>query len=161
MKRQYKAATNILWRFWSKVAVKGDDDCWEWQGSRAGRKGWDEGYGRFRINTVTVYAHIMSWQMSHGRERPKHLFVMHSCDNPPCVNPKHLELGTHRQNMIHAAKVYRVHNKIGARAVPVIRHALSEGASANHLRKLWGVCHRSITNIRDNRTYIWVEQEAA
>ena len=76
-------------RFWSKV--KKGPDCWEWQ---AGRE-WD-GYGIFSISHVSYRAHRLSWIMTNGGTGG--LLVLHKCDNPSCVRPDHLWLGTVADN---------------------------------------------------------------
>ncbi|MFE0541064.1 HNH endonuclease signature motif containing protein [Streptomyces sp. NPDC058891] len=67
--------------------------CWEWTGSRIGK-----GYGNFRMKGQNFLIHRSSYEIHHGRV-PAGLFVLHSCDNPPCANPEHLRAGSHGDNM--------------------------------------------------------------
>ena len=78
-------------RFW-KYVKKMPSGCWEWQGGRL--KG---GYGQLRLPDGHVLAHVFSWRLHKGPV-PKGLLVCHKCDNPPCVNPEDLFLGTHQDN---------------------------------------------------------------
>lgn len=80
-------------RFWSKVKITAIDKCWLWTGAKTSR-----GYGNFRINAHMYSAHRVSFFLSYGFIDDT-LVVMHSCDNPPCCNPKHLSLGTNFANI--------------------------------------------------------------
>lgn len=69
-----------------------DQGCWEYKGSRT-----IQGYGRITSKGVTVKAHRASYEAWVGGI-PNGLVVLHSCDNPTCINPKHLSVGTHQDN---------------------------------------------------------------
>jgi hypothetical protein len=115
-------------RFWPKVKTLGPLDCWEWQAAKT-----DKGYGviasdiddrKRRGLPVMMKAHRASWELARGPLPSGPLCVLHRCDNPPCVNPTHLFLGTNADNIRDMHAKGRDNN--GPR-----RHG-----SANHLTKL-------------------------
>jgi hypothetical protein len=79
-------------RFWERIQVTGKG-CWEWQGWKAGK-----GYGGINYQGRKMYAHRLAWILRRG-EIPTGLQVLHHCDNPPCINPDHLFLGTNTDNV--------------------------------------------------------------
>lgn len=78
--------------FWSFVDIGEPDACWEWKGNRYTKPGFD--YGRL----FGEKAHRLAYEL-HTGQSPEGMFVLHSCDNPPCCNPAHLHLGTPGDNM--------------------------------------------------------------
>lgn len=67
-------------------------DCWEWTGGRDSR-----GYGSIRVARTGIGAHRLAWQVAYG-PIPPGMAVLHRCDNPPCVRPAHLFLGSQADN---------------------------------------------------------------
>lgn len=84
--------------------VKKSDECWIWTASRTSM-----GYGKLAEpgGGGWIHAHRFSWEFHNKQKIPKGLFVLHACDNPPCVNPKHLWTGTLQDNLADMHKKNR------------------------------------------------------
>lgn len=132
-------------RFWAKVAKKGKDECWEWLSVTS-----HDGYGRLWFRGRFSGAHRFSW-MIHNETIPAGLYVLHKCDNPICVNPNHLFLGTNTDNMRdRVSKIgwQRTFVKLSAEQVTAIRHRYeTEETSSRKLGKEYGVSKTQILRI--------------
>lgn len=138
-------------RFWRKVEKFGPEGCWIYRGSHT-----KNGYGRFQIGgkgSQYVGAHRYSYELATG-ERPE--VVMHTCDNPFCVNPAHLRAGTYAENTADMyakgrAKPGRAlgnrnyNTKLTPEDVRAIRQR--QGESANSVGRDFGVDHKAILAI--------------
>lgn len=113
-------------RFWEKVSPEPTSGCWLWA---AAYTTW---YGTFmRSNQRQENAHRVAWELHHGRKIPEGMLACHRCDNPGCVNPAHLFLGTYRDNewdkIRKGRKRYRFPHAsgLGPTIVPPARRSLS------------------------------------
>ena len=88
-------------QFWSRV--ERSDGCWLWMGARL-----PSGHGQLLWRGKVIGSHRVAWMLDNESDIPDGLWVLHRCDNPPCVRPSHLFLGTHSDNMKDAAAKGRV-----------------------------------------------------
>ncbi len=94
-RRLMRRTVPVADRFWPRVRKTAG--CWEWTGRR-----YPRGYGAFTIGGRGVQAHRVAWELARGLI-PAGMLVCHACDNPPCVRPDHLFLGTQSDNMCDMA----------------------------------------------------------
>ncbi len=158
--RRYRsrvAAENVEARFWSYILQPNDPNCcWPWQGQVDAN-----GYGRFNWRRgETQLAHRLSYRLAHG-ELPVDRFVCHRCDNPPCINPAHLFLGTQLDNMRDAAAKGRTASpdrrgeevntaKLSTTDVVFIRGAT---ATTAEVAALFDISQAQVNNIRKRRQW--------
>lgn len=113
MQRAWDECPRADWlaRFCSRVDVKGRAECWTWTGATK-----RSGYGQFSAGHRTMNASRWSWVFANG-EVPDGMHVLHRCDEPACVNPNHLFLGTHLDNMrdkVAKGRQARTGNRVSA-----------------------------------------------
>ncbi|KFB68876.1 HNH endonuclease [Candidatus Accumulibacter vicinus] len=155
-------------RFWSYVKVTGPDECWLWQGARAGGRFRTKGspvYGTFKTKNprAQVFSHRFSLALSLGvlpHDLPQGKVVRHSCDNPLCCNPAHLSLGTQKENMsdmVAQGKQRKGKDVPGAKLNPEkvqeIRERVAAGESRASVSQEFNVCVTNVTNIVNRK--IW------
>lgn len=144
---------NFIDRFW--MMVDKSSGCWIFTGQKD-----KDGYGRVKtagnhLKHSRIHAHRLAYMLFHGD--PGDLFVCHTCDNPPCVNPEHLFAGTNIDNMQDMSKKGRGKpgiQKLTDEQVREIREAYAAGGTGyKKLAKQYGVSYPNIKLIIQRRTF--------
>lgn len=134
-----------------------ESGCWEWRGRKSGQR-----YGKLNIGQRHLLAHRLAYELWVG-PIPGGLVVRHKCDNPPCINPEHLEAGTHADNSNDMVERRRTQDQRGANGpravltdedVSVIRVRYANGAIRQiDLAQEYGVTQTCISAIVRNKTW--------
>lgn len=134
--------------------------CWEWMGSKN-----DQGYGNFKLINKAYKAHRISYMLFIG-DIPENMCVCHSCDNPSCVNPAHLWLGTNQDNVddkmrkgrqSHSRGEERYNHKLDKQKVIQIRQLYKQGYTLKELSKMFGVSISTVFFVKSEKVWGWVE----
>lgn len=150
-------AANTLAEILAKTVTCSSTGCLLWQGSRAS----DGRYGCVSYKDATYRTHRLVYQLYYGEE-PGKKNVLHTCDTPLCVNPKHLFLGTNRDNVNDKVAKRRQakgigcrhpHRVLDAQAVVDIRKLRSEGWKILDLAARFKCCKDTILNVLKGRTW--------
>lgn len=144
-------------RFWEKVEIRGADECWRWSAGVS-----SSGYGMIHCpdRYYQIGAHVCSWELSHGCQPPADMMVCHRCDNRLCVNPRHLFLGTHADNMADMVNKGRqnigVQNpcaKLTEADVRTIRSLASRGVTQSQIGIMFGIDQSTVSNVNTRKTW--------
>lgn len=159
--------TGVVDRFFRHVEPELNSGCWLWSGHL------ERGYGRLSVRRRMVLAHRLSWEIHRGAVPEGAGYhgccVLHRCDTPTCVNPGHLFLGTHSDNMKDKIAKGRGADARGSKsgrakldevAVAAIRRALEAGASIKGQARRYGVSQRAIQFIARGVTWQHVRASA-
>lgn len=141
-------------RFARKVQVT--DGCHLWAGAKN-----SDGYGSFNVGGVACLAHRVAYDLAHGS--PGSAQVLHRCDNPACVNPDHLFLGDHADNMADMARKGRGRTRVGpahhaAKLDPEkVRSIRADPREHRVIAKDYGVSHMVIGAVKRRETWKHVD----
>lgn len=142
-----------LRQYWSKVN-KTTSECWEWTGTKN-----RDGYGQFgRGVFLPKLAHRAAWVLTYG-PIPEGMCVLHRCDNPGCVNPSHLWLGTHADNVADRHKKCRTRVLRGEEqwmsklTEDRVREIIASDNRGVDLARRFGVSQATISMIRTKRRW--------
>lgn len=156
-----KHLRSIEERFWEKVDVKNENECWNWHKpfkSPYPQISWRDKY------TMPVYSHWVAFELTYG-PRPKGAHICHHCDNKACCNPKHLYAGSQQTNTRDAITRNRLKlppvccgevnatSKLTALQVSEIRNRLRLGETRSQLCKAFGVSRSCIESIATGKTW--------
>lgn len=136
-------------RFWPNVDRKGEDDCWLWTAGADSK-----GYGTIssKRKAAKSRAHRLSYIIHFG-DFDADMHVLHRCDTPRCVNPKHLFLGNHEDNMHDAAMKGRFNSKITAEEAREIVRMIRSGVRPYLVARKFGLAQSTICGIMTGRTW--------
>lgn len=145
--------------FWEKAVQDRDTGCLIWSGGLN-----RDGYGRFRFNGIRYLSHRLAWILIKG-EISEGLLVCHKCNNPPCINPLHLKLGTDADNQAYSYECGRSVDppkhegethpsaKLTEQGVVLLRRMMEEGCSNVEISRLVGVNHQTVSKIRHRKLW--------
>jgi hypothetical protein len=140
-------------KFWDRVNKT--DNCWIWRGYRH----QSHHYGTLKVFKKRTYAHRYAWELTYGKI-PNEMHVLHHCDNPPCVRPNHLFLGTQADNnrdkkqkgrLVFGSK--RKLAKLKESDIPIIRELWKRGQSMQQIALVHGVHRNTIQQVLSSKTW--------
>jgi predicted XRE-type DNA-binding protein len=144
--------SSVSERFWSKVVRGLPDECWKWNAARH-----SDGYGWFVVTDRPEKAHRVAYQLAVS-EIPNGMWVLHKCDNPLCVNPSHLYLGTVKDNSRDAVERNRTahgerskSSKLKEAEVHEIRRLRKQGVKQSVIAGQFGISQSHISGIESRR----------
>ena len=157
---------------WSKVEMRGEDECWPWVGYRN-----KQGYGRTWIDDKGYYAHRVIFnlanpnviELSAQKNKIDFGLIMHTCDNPCCCNPKHLVVGNHMDNMVDKKNKGRcpdfkgeksARSKLTAKDILDIVWISSKGISSGEIAKLFNIHKSTVKTAISGKHYSEVDRSA-
>jgi len=139
-------------RFEEKVTKVPEGGCWIWEGASPGGRG----YGQIRVGDSQIAAHRLAYEQAY-EPIPDGMYVCHTCDNPSCVNPEHLFLGTHQDNMDDMTKKDRKPKGEFSKAHKLTDEEVLEirasSETQQELADRFGVSQRNISFIRNRKTW--------
>jgi hypothetical protein len=141
---------SLAQRFWTKVDKTKSDSCWLWSAYKS-----KDGYGHIKLpgrNGALKSAHRISWQLTFGNI-PHGVNVCHTCDNPSCVNPAHLFLGSDTDNMQDALAKNRLRSKLNQEMASDIRKKYKNGILQRRLAEEYGVTQGQISRIVNRESW--------
>ncbi len=145
---------SVAKRVWSRVdKTTTPDGCWEWIGQRD-----YHGYGTFSAgrDRKNIIASRMAWELTYGYI--PQLDVLHHCDNPACVRPEHLFLGTQRDNVLDASSkgrltFYKGEHNINHKFEEAVREIRSSTLSQRKLATKFGVARWTIISVLQHESW--------
>ena len=141
--------------YWSKVDVRGPDECWPWTAHTNAF-----GYGKYRVGKKLVMAHRMAYELANG-PIPEGMFLLHSCDFPGCQNPSHLSIGTKGDNNRDRTAKGRSARGEGHHCAVLteddVRFIRSSPLPPREIKKMLGVNESTVHAIRSRRTWKHVQ----
>lgn len=147
-------------RLWGNTTrPNGDDGCWFWGGFIQ-----NNGYGTLTVNKVHVLVHRLSYEEFYQQKIPSGMMILHSCNNRSCINPNHLRMGTHADNMQDMVDADRAakgeqngHALLTEDQVKQIKHLSRQGVAIHILTKMFSCSRSTIKDIRSGRCWNWVD----
>jgi hypothetical protein len=137
--------------FWRYVKKGSPDECWEWTGTFH-----KDGYGSFKAKgRKHSLASKVAYELTYGTVPPKSV-VRHICHNPPCCNPRHLVVGTQKENMMDRLDLYKGKYHPSAFDPDIIRtmRALYQtGISQTEIGRMYGISHKQVHKIVHRQRY--------
>ena len=139
------------------------DTCWIWQGATS-----STGYGVFSLNGSSVGAHRIAYTMTRG-PIPKGMEICHRCDVPKCVNPSHMFIGTHADNMRDKALKRRAPRLTGksngqSKITPALARAIfirykAGGVTQDDVARMFRVKRSKVADVVNRRTHVDVTED--